>query len=83
MNKEEIFKMIVGKLAEVRPDINVQNISMSDSLRDLGVDSVDRVEIIMMTMESLSLKIPSGFSSSNLSPYSLNNFFAISVMYSP
>jgi len=58
MREEEIFEIIVGHLVEVLPEIDPQYVTMQDALRDLGANSVDRVEIVMMTMESLSLDIP-------------------------
>lgn len=58
MREEEIFEIIVGHLVEVLPDIDPQNVTMQDALHDLGANSVDRAEILMMTMESLSLDIP-------------------------
>ncbi len=58
MREEEIFEIIVGHLVEVLPDIDPQNVTMQDALSDFGANSVDRAEIIMMTMDSLSLDIP-------------------------
>jgi polyketide biosynthesis acyl carrier protein len=55
--KASIFKIIVGHLCEVLPEINPEDVSMSDSLHDLGAGSIDRADIVVMTMESLSLDI--------------------------
>lgn len=58
MSKEEIFKIIVGHMVEVLPEINAEDVLMSHSLADWGANSIDRSEIVMLTMESLSLRIP-------------------------
>lgn len=58
MNKEDIFKLIVRYICEVIPEREGHLFQPSDSLTDLGANSVDRAEIIMMTMEALSLQIP-------------------------
>lgn len=40
------------------PDIEAQNIALGDRLVDWAENSIDRAEIVMMTLESLSLNIP-------------------------
>lgn len=58
MNKEEIFEIIKSHTCEVIPELEGHEFKPGDRLADLGANSVDRAEIIMMTMESLSLQIP-------------------------
>ena len=58
MSKEEILKIIIENLLDVIPEIASEDITRSDSLKDLGANSIDRADIIEMTLESLSLNIP-------------------------
>lgn len=58
MNKEEIFKVITEHACEVLPSLEDHNFQQDDSLKDLGANSIDRSEIVMMTLESLSLNVP-------------------------
>lgn len=58
MNKENIFELITRHTREVVPELQGHEFKPSDRLSDLGANSVDRAEIIMMTMESMSLRIP-------------------------
>jgi polyketide biosynthesis acyl carrier protein len=58
MNVQDIFDIIVGHTREVVPGLDDHPFQGSDSLRALGANSIDRSEIIMLTLESLSLKIP-------------------------
>ncbi len=58
MNKEEVFKIITSNTCEVLPDLEQHEFKMDDALKDLGANSIDRSEIVMMTLESLSLNIP-------------------------
>jgi polyketide biosynthesis acyl carrier protein len=58
MNKEEIFEILVRHAREVVPDLETHEFQQTDSLKALGANSVDRADIIMMTLESLSLNIP-------------------------
>lgn len=58
MNRGDIFKLIVRHSCEVIPELEGHEFTPNDRLVDLGANSVDRAEIIMRTMESLSLHIP-------------------------
>ncbi len=58
MTVQEVFDIIVGHTREVLPELENHDFQFSDSLRQLGANSIDRSEIIMLTLESLSLKIP-------------------------
>jgi len=58
MEKVDILELIARHSCEVIPDLEGYNFKPSDRLIDLGANSVDRGEIIMMTMEALSLQIP-------------------------
>lgn len=58
MNKKDIFQLIVCHSCEVIPELEDHEFKPGDRLAELGANSVDRAEIIMMTMEALSLRIP-------------------------
>jgi len=58
MNKEQVFELITRHACEVLPELENHTFKFEDSLRDLGANSIDRSEIVMMTLESLSLNIP-------------------------
>lgn len=58
MDKTDLFNTVVDNVKQVLPFLENHKLKESDSLIDLGANSVDRVEIVMMTLEALSLKIP-------------------------
>ncbi|GAA4797972.1 acyl carrier protein [Lysobacter hankyongensis] len=58
MNVQDVFDIIVGHTREIVPGLEDHPFQPTDSLRALGANSIDRSEILMMTLESLSLKIP-------------------------
>lgn len=58
MNEEEIFKILTRHACEVLQELENHHFKPSDILKDLGANSIDRSEIVMMTLDSLSLKIP-------------------------
>jgi len=57
-NKEEIFGLIKDKVVEVLPFLDSTLITPESSLRDFGANSIDRMEILLETMEALNAKVP-------------------------
>ncbi|MEV5432447.1 acyl carrier protein [Streptomyces sp. NPDC052701] len=58
MSQTRVFDLIVEHTREVIPELEEHRFAPTDSLRDLGANSIDRAEIIVMTLESLSASIP-------------------------
>ena len=58
MTKEDIFEVIQQNIMEVLEEIHKDMVQIDKSMKDLGANSVDRMEIIAMTMEALDVKIP-------------------------
>ena len=58
MTIQEILELIKCHTCEVIPELEGHSFQPTDRLKDLGANSVDRADIIMMTMEALSLNIP-------------------------
>lgn len=53
-----IFELVTRHAREVVPELEAHAFQPTDRLADLGANSVDRAEIVMMTMEALGLRIP-------------------------
>lgn len=58
MSKEDVLETIVRHVREVVPTLADYAFQPGDSLKALGANSIDRADVIMMTLESLSLNIP-------------------------
>lgn len=58
MNQDDILQIIISHVREVLPELETHDFTSTDSLRALGANSVDRADILMMTLESLALDIP-------------------------
>ena len=56
MNKDEIFNIIKKNIAEVLFDLDIDSVKITDSLKDLGANSIDRLDIIMLSIEALNIK---------------------------
>jgi polyketide biosynthesis acyl carrier protein len=58
MDKEKIFQILKESFNEIIPDIPVDSIRIEDSLKDLGANSIDRADIIMLAAETLNVVVP-------------------------
>ncbi|NVO12351.1 MAG: acyl carrier protein [Bacteroidales bacterium] len=58
MSKEYVFGIVKNAIMEVLPDVNPEMITIEKALKDLGANSIDRMEVVTMSMEELGLKIP-------------------------
>ncbi len=58
MNRNEIFKIIRGNIVKILPFLTPKDISIDMHLKDLGANSLDRMEIVIMSVDELGLKLP-------------------------
>lgn len=58
MDKDQIFDVIQQNIIDVVPDLANRSLTINDSLRDLGANSVDRAEILIKSMSALKIKAP-------------------------
>lgn len=58
MNKQDVFQIIVNHVCEILPELEQHEFHPDDQLVNLGANSIDRAEIVAMTMESLQLNVP-------------------------
>jgi len=57
MTKDEIFEVMSRHIRYVEPETEAAPISRDDNLKLLGLDSVARVEVLLLTMESLGVTV--------------------------
>lgn len=58
MTKEHIYSVIKKHLLQTVEDLQESQIDPSLSMKDLGANSLDIVEIVSVTMRELKVKIP-------------------------
>lgn len=58
MNRDEVWNILKKAILEIFPEYASREIGFDASLKALGANSVDRAEILMVTMESLGTKVP-------------------------
>lgn len=56
--KEEIFELLKSNLLDIVPEIDPDQVQPEASMKDLGANSIDRVDVILQTIEALGLKFP-------------------------
>jgi polyketide biosynthesis acyl carrier protein len=58
LDKEQIFEVVKANTLRVLPDLVAEDVTIDKNLTDLGANSVDRVEVVIYSLEELNLKIP-------------------------
>ncbi len=58
MEREEIFAVITNHCREVIGTLDNHSFHLNDRMKELGANSIERAEIITLTLESLALDIP-------------------------
>jgi acyl carrier protein len=58
VEREEIAAVVRKHVIEVIGDLQVSEIDMSRSMKDLGATSLDVVEVVSITMRELKVKVP-------------------------
>ncbi len=58
MNREDIFNVIKTCVIDVLPEMESHTFRDGDTLEELGANSMNKADIIMLTLEELSLNIP-------------------------
>ncbi len=58
MTTETVFQVITRIVIEVLPNLSGTTFKPTDVLEDLGANSLDRADIVVMTLQELGLTIP-------------------------
>ena len=58
MTTEQVFDTIVRQILDIVPELEAHTFNKTDQLKELGLDSLDRGEVVMASLEQLNLHIP-------------------------
>lgn len=58
MHSEQVFITVKKVALEVLPFLSPNDISMEKSLKDLGANSIDRMDVVTQSMEALGIVVP-------------------------
>jgi len=56
LEKGKVFQVVKDVISEVLPDVDSEDIKIEQNLKSLGANSIDRTEIVMLSMEKLGIK---------------------------
>jgi polyketide biosynthesis acyl carrier protein len=54
----DVFQIVKKVTLEVLPFLPPEEVSIEKNLKDLGANSIDRMEVVTRSMESLGIKVP-------------------------
>jgi polyketide biosynthesis acyl carrier protein len=58
LDRNDVLAIIVEKIRIVEPALEGQAIGAEDSMAEIGVDSMSRQEVLILSMEALGLNLP-------------------------
>lgn len=58
MTKENVYQLVKEVIVDVLPNLSEDQISIDQNLTELGANSIDRMEVVMLSMQELGIKIP-------------------------
>jgi polyketide biosynthesis acyl carrier protein len=56
MTTEAVFAALLAQIRDVVPELDGHDIQRSHSMVDLGVNSIERSEVLLLTLDALGLK---------------------------
>jgi polyketide biosynthesis acyl carrier protein len=58
VDRDTILAIVIEQIRTVFPDLEGEPIGAGDTMAALGIDSVSRQEILILSMEALGLNLP-------------------------
>ncbi|MDA3627074.1 phosphopantetheine-binding protein [Saccharopolyspora oryzae] len=59
LTREEVFAVVRANILSVRPDIDPAEIGEDRSMTDLGCDSLDRMDVVVGSLDAMGLELNS------------------------
>lgn len=58
MDRDTVLATIIEQIRIIDPAMEGREISGTDSMVDIGIDSISRQDVLVLTMEALGLNLP-------------------------
>jgi polyketide biosynthesis acyl carrier protein len=58
MGPEAVFATLLAQIRDVVPELGGHDFARADSMADLGVNSIERSEVLLLTLDAIGLKAP-------------------------
>ncbi|HEU5333222.1 MAG TPA: phosphopantetheine-binding protein [Actinocrinis sp.] len=56
--EQDVFEVVRRNTLEVLPEVRADLVRIDGTLTDLGANSIDRADIVTMSMEALGITVP-------------------------
>lgn len=56
MGTDAVFAILLDQIREVVPELAEHNFARSESMVDLGVNSIERSEVLLLALDALGIK---------------------------
>lgn len=57
MEPDTVFATLLAQIRDVVPELGAHTFARSDSMAELGVNSIERSEVLLLTLDALGLKV--------------------------
>ena len=57
MGSDAVFATLLAQIRDVVPELGGHEFARTESMVDLGVNSIERSEVILLTLDALGLKV--------------------------
>ena len=57
-SKEDVFAVVKNNIMSILSNLDPDAVKPEVSMKELGANSIDRMDVVIQSMEDLSLKIP-------------------------
>jgi polyketide biosynthesis acyl carrier protein len=58
MTKDEVFGVVQRHVRDVLPEVSEADIRPDRSMRDLGANSLDRMDVLVASIDELGIEVP-------------------------
>lgn len=58
MDRNQVFQLVARCVSSIVPELSNRQLVRQDNLAELGVNSVDRTEVVIMALENLGIRVP-------------------------
>jgi polyketide biosynthesis acyl carrier protein len=55
---DAVFATLLAQIRDVVPELGGHDFARGESMADLGVNSIERSEVLLLTLDALGLKLP-------------------------
>lgn len=57
MGSDAVFATLLAQIRDVVPELSTHEFVRTDSMADLGVNSIERSEVLLLTLDAIGLKV--------------------------